>query len=425
MKDNDLTLVKKTISEIESAIRSKDVNSGIKAYTVLRDYALNPNISLQIRELAHKKGSELHILLAQMSQEIEEDYKKKHDSLSTEILVDDTPVQLTKTPTFDPKIIVIVSILLIILIVGSIFLVINRKVSGCSIDDPFLCKQASIATSIPFGSANNNFVILIVDQSKDAIRNISVVVTSEELDECTRVYVDDSYFLAANYREIKIIFECENLSLSEISPAILLSYQSNGVTQSKILRLGKYLTNITVEEMQNLALKKMSGSNLFSNCDLISDNLKACNNYKCKFVHPFTKENMTIEILGMSNATCNYVEQMPYNETMECNYDFSTRNSIAKYYNDFKALITNETFLEVNLGEGKTMVNYTVNGKNVSNPIREAMISGQCNILGYNEKSRYNCPNGTSYIGEKYSYLNATKITRLICLNSTSLQMSS
>jgi hypothetical protein len=119
------------------------------------------------------------------------------------------------------------------------------------------------------------------------------------------------------------------------------------------------------------------------NCDSFPDKLLTCTKYKCQFLHPFTGENMTKEILGIINRECNYVEQMPNNGKMECNYTESVRKAVAQYYKDAAKAESVGTSVQADLGSGDTQTTYTIDGKQVENPLQEAMTNGQCVISGY------------------------------------------
>jgi len=118
-------------------------------------------------------------------------------------------------------------------------------------------------------------------------------------------------------------------------------------------------------------------------CDAFADKLDSCTKYKCQFIHPFTNEPMEKEILGIIDGTCNYIEQMPNSGKMECKYTESMRKAIVKYYQDLAASGSAGTEVHTDLGSGNTKTKYTIDGKEVSNPLDEAMTNGQCVISGY------------------------------------------
>ena len=122
---------------------------------------------------------------------------------------------------------------------------------------------------------------------------------------------------------------------------------------------------------------------LDANCDAFPEKLDSCTKYKCQFTHPMTGETMEKEILGIIDGKCNYVEQMPNNGLMECKYTDSMRKAAAKYYEDVAAAESSGTSVKADLGSGEVETKYTIDGKEVSNPLQEAMTNGQCIISGY------------------------------------------
>jgi hypothetical protein len=67
------------------------------------------------------------------------------------------------------------------------------------------------------------------------------------------------------------------------------------------------------------------------------DHLSACTKFKTTFVHPFTKQTLQKEIMGIIDGKCLYVEQMPGGGKMECRYTESERKAVAQYYKDVAA----------------------------------------------------------------------------------------
>lgn len=120
---------------------------------------------------------------------------------------------------------------------------------------------------------------------------------------------------------------------------------------------------------------------LDENCDAFTNNLNSCTKYKCQFTHPFTGELMIKEILGISENKCGYVEEMPNNGEMNCEYTEDMRKAAAQYYVDLES---GSFGVEINgtLG-GDTQIKYTIDGKEVDNPLQEALDNGQCTISGY------------------------------------------
>lgn len=120
-----------------------------------------------------------------------------------------------------------------------------------------------------------------------------------------------------------------------------------------------------------------------NSCDAFPDKFSACAKYKCQFVHPFTGETMQKEITGIVGGKCNYVEQMPNNGKMECNYTSSQRIVLTQYYKDVAAAESSGTSVNLNLGSGEQKTTYTIDGKEVENPLETFMTDGTCVISGY------------------------------------------
>lgn len=127
-----------------------------------------------------------------------------------------------------------------------------------------------------------------------------------------------------------------------------------------------------------------SNQNQSQNPEIIfADNLNSCTVYKTSFKHPLTGETLKKEIMGIIGGKCVYREQMPNGGEMECNYAESERVAVAKYYKNLAAAESASTSLETNLTSGEQKVAYTINGKDVENPLQEAINSKICVISGY------------------------------------------
>lgn len=119
------------------------------------------------------------------------------------------------------------------------------------------------------------------------------------------------------------------------------------------------------------------------NCDIFSDKLDSCTEYKCQFTHPLTGDLLIKEIVELkSDGKCVYVEEMPNGGKMKCEYTESMRKAIVQYYNDLKN--SESSGAEINFtSNGNLKVKYTIDGKEVENPLQEALNNGQCVISGY------------------------------------------
>ncbi|MFH1750775.1 MAG: hypothetical protein ABH863_03795 [Candidatus Micrarchaeota archaeon] len=124
-------------------------------------------------------------------------------------------------------------------------------------------------------------------------------------------------------------------------------------------------------------------SELDANCSAFPDKLDFCTGYKCKFIHPLTGGLLVKEITGIADGKCGYVEQMPNNGKMECKFTESMRKTAAQYYRDVAAAQNTGTQVSGDLDTGKIQTTYTIDGKEVANPLQEALTKGQCIISGY------------------------------------------
>lgn len=123
-----------------------------------------------------------------------------------------------------------------------------------------------------------------------------------------------------------------------------------------------------------------SNNTISLNCDDFSNKLNSCSSYACQFVHPFTWETLKKEIVGVVWWKCSYIEQMPNNWKMKCNYPMNSLAGIAQYYKD----LTNKTaWTSIKIGNNQKEVTYTINGKVVNNPLQEELDNWDCVISGY------------------------------------------
>ncbi len=118
-------------------------------------------------------------------------------------------------------------------------------------------------------------------------------------------------------------------------------------------------------------------------CAEFIDKLENCLSYSCEFTHPLTKEKLIKEINGLVNGKCNYVEAMPNNGKMECDYELNQLKVIASYYRDMNNAESFEAEISSDFDETKISSSYTINGKEVPNPLQELINNGQCTVIGY------------------------------------------
>ena len=120
-----------------------------------------------------------------------------------------------------------------------------------------------------------------------------------------------------------------------------------------------------------------------SGCDAFPNKLDSCESFSCEFEHPFTGELMEKKIIGLVDGKCQYTEEMPNNGKMDCEYTESLRKAVAQYHRDLAASESAGTNVKTDLRSGNVETTYTIDGKEVENPLQEAMTNGQCTISGY------------------------------------------
>jgi len=109
--------------------------------------------------------------------------------------------------------------------------------------------------------------------------------------------------------------------------------------------------------------------------------------YVGTFKHPFTGEMLERKVVGMEGDKCIYIEEMPNGGRMECKFSPSQRKAAAQFYKDElvrKPRIATTEF-EFDSAAGKQKTTYTVDGKEVENPLQEALENGVCVIKGYGQ----------------------------------------
>ncbi len=116
-----------------------------------------------------------------------------------------------------------------------------------------------------------------------------------------------------------------------------------------------------------------------------ADHLEKCIPFKSEFIHPFSGQTMQREIVGITNDECLYTEEMPNNGTITCRYILEQLAIIAKYYSDVALSESHSTSAEITINgaEQEVKTTYTINGKEVENPMQELLQNETCVISGY------------------------------------------
>ncbi|MGD2085932.1 MAG: hypothetical protein PVH61_07095 [Candidatus Aminicenantes bacterium] len=111
------------------------------------------------------------------------------------------------------------------------------------------------------------------------------------------------------------------------------------------------------------------------------DKLEKCEPYSSTFKHPLTNEVLRREIVGIEGDKCVYIEEMPNGGMMICKFSDNQRRVVAQYYRDELMAQKHMTF-----DEYYVETKYYINGKEVYNPLQEALNCGLCVIEGYGEE---------------------------------------
>ncbi len=123
--------------------------------------------------------------------------------------------------------------------------------------------------------------------------------------------------------------------------------------------------------------------NLLAGCEGLPDKLDLCQSFTCEFIHPFDGEPKERKVIGTANGKCQYTEEMPNNGRMDCEYTEDMKRAVAQYYRDVAAAETVGTSANIDIASGESQTTYTIDGKEVENPLQEAMSTGACVISGY------------------------------------------
>ena len=115
----------------------------------------------------------------------------------------------------------------------------------------------------------------------------------------------------------------------------------------------------------------------------LADKLESCEVYAQGFTHPFTGDLMGKNIAGLTDGKCLYIEDMPRGGKMECRYSEESRKAVAQFYRDTASAKSSGTQARISLSDGKQELKYTIDGKEVKNPLQESLNNGTCVVSGY------------------------------------------
>ena len=93
-------------------------------------------------------------------------------------------------------------------------------------------------------------------------------------------------------------------------------------------------------------------------CELLPEKFITCEEYTCQFVHPMTSQRMNRTIEGMIEGKCKFIETMPNDERLECDFTEEMQRTMSQYYQKIVA------------------------GQETENVLQKAIDKGYCVILG-------------------------------------------
>ncbi len=111
----------------------------------------------------------------------------------------------------------------------------------------------------------------------------------------------------------------------------------------------------------------------------LSEKLKVCEKFTQEFKHPFTGQTMKRFINGFKGEKCNYLEEMPGNMKMECNYPKEKLGKVSDYYKNpdkFGSKVKSKTKFKD--GKPVTETKHFKENQEVKNPLQESLQNGEC-----------------------------------------------
>ena len=115
----------------------------------------------------------------------------------------------------------------------------------------------------------------------------------------------------------------------------------------------------------------------------LADKLESCEVFAQGFTHPLTGDLMGKNIAGIADGKCLYIEDMPRGGKMECRYSEASRKAVAQFYRDTANAKSSGTQVRISLSDGKQERKYTIDGKEVTNPLQASLDNGTCVTSGY------------------------------------------
>jgi len=142
---------------------------------------------------------------------------------------------------------------------------------------------------------------------------------------------------------------------------------------------------------------KIKKAQTVSDCAEFPDMLESCTPYKCETENPLKikvegKPLVIVnEIHGIVDGKCHYTSSVSDGGGTECYFTDEMRNVVAQSSRDLlsggkvktETRVSSEGTVESVITIDGKEVKYIIDGKEVSNPMQEALDNGQCVIFGY------------------------------------------
>lgn len=114
-----------------------------------------------------------------------------------------------------------------------------------------------------------------------------------------------------------------------------------------------------------------------------AESLRTCTKYQDTFRHFFTGGMMNREILGIIDGKCRYIEEMPNDGQMECNYSEEDRLIAAAAHKEFAETGSARAEIGGTTATGESQAESTIGNERRENPLQEFLDNGVCVISGY------------------------------------------
>ena len=91
-------------------------------------------------------------------------------------------------------------------------------------------------------------------------------------------------------------------------------------------------------------------------CQLLPEKFITCEAYTCEFVHPMTAQKMSRTIEGIEEGKCHFVETMPNDQRLDCQFPAELQITMAQYYQKIIGGQETEDVLQTAMDNGQCFV---------------------------------------------------------------------